>query len=58
LIYETFQKFNGREYFEKGVIRRYLDQYDTKKNAIEKLNEAFSKSPLFFVAVEEPGSSA
>lgn len=52
LICETFRKFNGREYFEKGVIRRYLDQYDTKKNTIEKLFEVFSKSPIFFVALE------
>jgi ribosomal protein S18 acetylase RimI-like enzyme len=50
LIVETFRKYNGREYYTKSAIRRYLDQYDTKKNSLEKLHAAFLRSVPFFVA--------
>jgi len=52
LIVRTFRKFNGREYFTRGTTPRYLDQYDPKKNPIARLYEGFSKTPIFYVAVE------
>ena len=52
LIYRTFRKFNGREYFRKGIIREYLDQYDTGKHTAQYLYERFRQNPVFLVAVD------
>jgi ribosomal protein S10 len=56
VIFDTFKEFNGREYFEKKTIRRYLDQYDVKQRTTRQLCEEFRRSRIFFVAVEEAGS--
>ena len=52
LIFKTFQKYNGREYFVKGTIRRYLDQYDLNKKSVKRLYDEFKQIPLTYVAVD------
>lgn len=53
LIRNVFKKFNSEEYFEKSAIQKYLDHFDVRKRGVEEVYKIFSKSTIFYVALDE-----
>jgi len=53
LVFNTFKKFNSKEYFKKLAIEEYLNQYDPKNNTMEELYGRFKKSTIFYVATSD-----
>lgn len=51
LIKETFKRFNGRDYFDKKAVAKYLKHYDTKGENLLKLTKFFQKSRICYVAL-------
>lgn len=52
LVKNTFLKYNKKEGSKKG-IENYLNLYSYKKDNIERLIISFSKSPIFFIALNK-----
>jgi len=52
LIVKTYKKYNCLEYYKKSAVKKYLDEFDPKKNSIETLYLNFKKSSIFFIAKE------
>lgn len=52
LIFNTYKKFNSKEFIKKSAIQEYLNFYDTAKNSNEQLYKRFLKTPIFFIVIE------
>lgn len=52
IISSTFKKFNSNEGTKKGV-RDYIEFYTPTKKNIEHIDKQFSKTKIFYVAVED-----
>ncbi len=53
LIVRTYTKFNGKEYYKKEAVKKYINHYDISKNPEEELLKQFNKTPIFYVAIDK-----
>lgn len=51
IINKTFARFNSKEGTKKGV-KDYIEFYTPKEKNIEQIEKQFTKTKIFFVAVE------
>ena len=51
LIQKTYAEFNNGE-GNKKAVQRYLDAYSTENSNLEFLEESYSSTPIFLVAIE------
>jgi histone acetyltransferase (RNA polymerase elongator complex component) len=52
LAMNTFEKYNGSDFFSKDGVEKTLDFFDPSKNTEKELQEKFAKTPIFYVAEE------
>ena len=52
LIYKTFKKYNGDDYFDEEAVFNILNYFDTKKNSEASLVKMFNRTPISYVAIE------
>ncbi len=51
LVFNTFKKYNSKDYFKKEGIKKYLNFHDIKKNTVDSLYENYRRSTIIYVAI-------